>query len=384
MILTPLTWGALVCLPLGLLPCILFFRNLRAYRPPAPLITLDQPQGVSLLIPARNEEKNIGRALECALAAAGDSIDLEVIVLDDQSTDRTRAIVSEWSSRDRRIRLETAPELPAGWCGKQHACWVLANQATKEILLWIDADVRLAPGSIPSLVGFQQTSGAALVSGVPRQITGSLLEKLLIPLIHFILLGFLPLDRMRNSTSPAYSSGCGQLFLANRQAYFQAGGHQAIRSTLHDGIKLPRTFRAAGFKTDLCDATPLAYCRMYEGALPTWNGLAKNATEGLASNAMIIPATLLLGLGQVGPWVIMILAWLLEGNGSLAFALGWLGTFPGLFVRLAGIPRFEQPILGALLHPLGIFLLLVIQWQARLMAWGGFRFAWRGRSYSQK
>lgn len=384
MILTPLVWAGFLCLPFALLPCLMFFRNLRAYAPPPKGPATPTPQGVSLLIPARDEEKSIGKAIDCALASSGDNIDLELIVLDDHSTDRTRDIVSAWRAKDSRVRLELAPDLPAGWCGKQHACWVLANHATRPILLWIDADVRLEPGAISRLVAFQRDSGAALVSGVPRQITVTLLEKLLIPLIHFILLGFLPLDRMRKSTSPAYASGCGQLFLADREAYFCSGGHQAIQVTLHDGINLPKAFRKAGFATDLCDATPLAYCRMYEGARQTWVGLTKNATEGLASNAMILPATVLLGLGQVGPWVVMVAGWLVEGNGSLAFALGWLGTFPGLFIRLAGIPRFKQPVLGAILHPLGISLLLIIQWQARLMAWTGMRFSWRGRSYRQK
>ena len=382
MILTPITWLALVALLLSLLPFLMFFKNLKDYLPPPEWRPVGGT-GVSVLIPARDEEGAIGEAIAAALAAGNDSIDLEVVVLDDHSTDQTARIVREWSVRDSRVRLEEAPELPPGWCGKQHACWVLANRARHGLLLWIDADVRLEPGSISRLAGFLDRSGAALVSGVPRQITGTLVEQLLIPLIHFVLLGFLPIDRMRKSVSPAYASGCGQLFLARRDAYFAAGGHEAIRATLHDGINLPKAFRRAGLATDLCDATPLARCRMYHGAGQTWKGLAKNATEGLASNGMILPATLLLGLGQVGPWVVMVVALMSEGNGSLAFALGWLGTFPGLLVRLAGVKRFGQPVVGALLHPVGVLLLLVIQWQARVMAWMGIRFAWRGRSYTQ-
>jgi hypothetical protein len=383
MILTPLAWLAIAALLVSLLPFLMFFKNLQAYLPP-PEVKDGLPEvGVSVLIPARDEEGAIGGAIQTALASGAGISDLEVVVLDDHSTDRTVSIVREWSLRDPRVRLAQAPDLPAGWCGKQHACWVLANRAKHDLLLWVDADVRLEPGSVGRLAGFLNRSGAALVSGVPRQITGTLVEQLLIPLIHFVLLGFLPFDRMRKSVSPAYASGCGQLFLARRDAYFAAGGHEAIKSTLHDGIHLPKAFRRAGFATDLCDATPLARCRMYHGAAQTWKGLAKNATEGLASNGMIVPATLLLGLGQVAPWVVMVVAWMREGNGSLAFALGWLGTFPGLLVRLAGVRRFGQPVLGALLHPVGVFLLLVIQWQARVMAWLGIRFAWRGRRYTQ-
>lgn len=383
MILTPLAWLAIASLLFSLLPFLMFFKNLQAYLPP-PEPKDDLPSmGMSVLIPARNEEGAIGEAIQTALASSVGLRDIEVVVLDDHSTDRTAAIVREWSLKDSRVRLEQAPDLPVGWCGKQHACWVLAHRATYDLLLWVDADVRLEPGGAGRLLGFLNRSGAALVSGVPRQITGTLMEQLLIPLIHFVLLGFLPFDRMRKSVNPAYASGCGQLFLTRRDAYFACGGHQAIKVTLHDGINLPKAFRRAGFATDLCDATPLARCRMYHGAAQTWKGLAKNATEGLASNGMIVPATLLLGLGQVAPWVVMALAWRTEGNGSLAFALGWLGTFPGLLVRLAGVRRFQQPVLGALLHPVGVFLLLVIQWQARVMAWMGIRFAWRGRRYTQ-
>ena len=122
-----------------------------------------------------------------------------------------------------------------------------------------------------------------LLSGFPHEETGSWLEKLLIPLIHFILLGFLPLGRMRLSKSPAFAAGCGQLFIAQRSAYESAGGHAAIRSSLHDGILLPRAFRRAGQTTDVFDATNLAECRMYRSAKEVWLGLLKNAGEGMAS-----------------------------------------------------------------------------------------------------
>ena len=141
------------------------------------------------------------------------------------------------------------------------------------------------------MAAFVETTGADLASGIPHQETVSLLEKLVIPLIHFILLGFLPIRRMRRSRRPSFAAGCGQLFIARAEAYHRCGGHAAIRDTLHDGIKLPRAFRAAGFKTDLFDATDLATCRMYRTAREVWLGLAKNAGEALAAPAMIVPMT---------------------------------------------------------------------------------------------
>lgn len=363
-----------LALALAALPGILFLANLRYYRAPAQPAT-DVPR-VSLLIPARNEEAGIVAAVEAALASRG--VELEVVVLDDHSDDRTAVLVAELARRDPRVRLEAAPPLPPGWCGKQHACHVLAGHARYPLIAFLDADVRLAPDGLARLAGFLHSSNAALVSTFPRQETGTFLEKLLIPLIHFVLLGFLPLHRMRRSAHPSYAAGCGQLFLARKDAYDAVGGHAVIRATLHDGIKLPRAFRAAGYMTDLCDGTELATCRMYHGAAQTWRGLAKNATEGLASPGMIVPATLLLLGGQVLPVVLVGCAALLS---PLALILALAATVLAYAPRLVGVARFGQPLLGALLHPVGVTLLVAIQWYAFGRSLVGRPATWRGRSY---
>jgi hypothetical protein len=332
-----------------------------------------------VLIPARNEEAAIGAAVEAALASGG--MGLEVLVLDDGSSDRTAEIVAGLAARDPRVRLETAPPLAPGWCGKQHACATLARLARHPVLVFVDADVRLAPDGLARATAFLKTSGAGLVSGVPRQETGTFLERLLIPLIHFILLGFLPIARMRRSPHPAYGAGCGQLFLARRDDYERAGGHAAIRASLHDGIGLPRAFRRAGIATDLFDATEVAVCRMYHNAGEVWRGLGKNATEGLASPGKIVPVTVLLLTGQVLPPLLLALALL----GLTAPLAGWIAlaaTLASLSPRLTAAARFRQPLDGALLHPLAIGIFLAIQWAALGRRLLGRPEAWKGRTYS--
>jgi glycosyltransferase involved in cell wall biosynthesis len=324
---------------------------------------------VSVLIPARDEAGNIREAIEAALVNR--EVDLEVVVLDDHSSDDTAAIVEKIALLDARVRLERAPELPPGWCGKQHACWVLAGHAANPLLVFVDADVRLAPDSLSRFAAFVETSGADLVSGVPRQITETWLEKLLIPLIHFVLLGFLPLDRMRKDPSPAFGAGCGQLFIAKRDAYFKAEGHRAIRESMHDGITLPRAFRKAAFRTDLFDATDLATCRMYHSAREVWRGLGKNATEGLAKPQLIGPMTVLLFSGQVLPWVLVLI--------NPALWVAWVASALSSIPRLAAAVRFRQPLVGALLHPVGVLLLLAVQWTAFVRKLSGRRTSWRGR-----
>lgn len=296
---------ALVAFLLAVLPCVLFLVNLRLYRPPAKR-TADISDPLSVLIPARNEEQNIRATIQAVLASRG--CVFEIVVLDDHSTDHTAAIVRDLADRDVRVRLETAPALPHGWCGKQHACFVLAKLARYPLLVFLDADVRLQPRALARMADFMRVSGAALASGVPRQELGSFGERLLIPLIHFILLGFLPMRAMRQTRKPALSAGCGQLFIARRDAYDRCGGHSRLPDSLHDGLKLPRVFRQCRLATDLFDATDIATCRMYRTSLETWRGLGKNATEGLAAPGTILPMTVLLFGGQVLPFILLALA----------------------------------------------------------------------------
>ena len=430
MITTVLT---ITVLALALTPAIIFLINQRLYRPPPaapPLRRLAcstasssaasqandeeddeacdereyenaralrearlQPPQISLLIPARNEAAAIYDCVASALASTG--VDLEVVVLDDHSEDQTAEIVRGIASRDPRVRVLPTPELPAGWCGKQHACWQLSRLASYDIFVFIDADVRLEPQGLARSAAFLIQSEANLVSGIPRQVTRSPAECLLLPLIHFILLGFLPIWRMRSSRAAAYGAGCGQLFATTRQAYSRAGGHRAIRHSLHDGVTLPRAYRRAGLITDLFDATDVASCRMYHSTGEVWRGLAKNATEGLASPAAIGAWTLILLGGQVLPWLLLLTGlsiaygtggpthpqWLADLASPTSLVAMGLACFSGALVRFAAARRYNQPALAALMHPLGVAALMLIQWVALVRLILRRPASWRGRAY---
>ena len=300
-------------------------------------------------------------------------------MLDDHSTDETAAIVEAISREDGRVHLLRSKELPTGWNGKQHACWQLANVAKFQHLLFLDADVRLAPDAITRCMAEQLLRKAPLVSGFPMQETGTLSERLLIPLMHYVLLGYLPIDRMRNTLGVGLAAGCGQLFLAEKSAYMKSGGHEAIRGSRHDGIQLPRAFRKAGFSTDIFDASDIARCRMYTSTSQVCNGLLKNATEGIANPKLIIVFSVLLIVGSVLPLASFVVGYL----------AGWTNTSLGLLL-LAGVlsfvPRFlacrlfQQSLIGAFLHPLGVAWFISLQWLALLRQQLGLTTRWRGRT----
>ncbi|MBV9785584.1 MAG: glycosyltransferase [Acidisphaera sp.] len=352
-------------LGLAAFPLVMVLLNLPAYRTPAR--ATGRP-AVSVLIPARNEERNIGPA--CAAVLASDGVDLELIVLDDHSADATAEIVR--GIADSRVTLAGAPPLPAGWSGKQHACMQLSRLARHDLLLFVDADVRLARDALSRMAGYMHRHDVALASGFPRQLVGSWAERLLLPLIHFLLLGYLPLAAMRRSSAPALGAGCGQLMMVRRDAYDRIGGHAAVRASLHDGIMLPRAFRRAGMMTGLFDASRFARCRMYRDAREVWEGLGKNATEGMATPVALPVWTVLLGVGHVLP-LFGVMVWpSVETGLALGASLG---------ARLLLALRFRQPVLSALLHPAGVATLLALQWTALARAMRGRPAIWRGRAY---
>jgi hypothetical protein len=332
---------------------------------------------VSVLIPARDEESKI-RTAACRVLS-NHSRNLELIVVDDHSSDGTAEIVREVTTEDSRVQLVNAPALPDEWGGKPHSCFTGAASATGDYLVFVDADVALDPDAIDRLVAFMDRTRSDLASGIPRQVTLTLTERLVIPLIHFILLGFLPMMGMRWTRRPSFSAGCGQLFIARRTAYDKTGGHQAIKASRHDGLELPRAFRRFGLKTELFDATDLATCRMYNNAQQVWHGFAKNGTEGMASPAAIVPWTVLLIGGQVLPLVLLLVAWLTNA-GSPAITLAATATAMVFVTRLVLARRFEQSFLGALLHPVGIVILVAVQWFALVRESVGHPLAWKGRT----
>jgi glycosyltransferase involved in cell wall biosynthesis len=362
-------------------PAVLFVMNLRRYRVPAlPTASEKKMPGISVLIPARDEAHGIEAAVASVLASEG--VTFEVVVMDDSSTDGTGDLVAAMATRDPRVRLEQAPKLPSGWNGKQHACWSLAHVARYDLFCFMDADVRLEPEALTRMAAFLEATDSALVSGFPRQETGTWLEWLLLPLIHFVLLGFLPIDRMRKTTDPAFAAGCGQFLMVERGAYFATGGHAEIKATMHDGLLLPRLFRQHGMRTDLADITSLARCRMYRNAGQVWQGLAKNATEGIAVPVRILPISLVLAMGQIVPYLLLftLAAGRVVKPEVMVFVL--VAVASAWLPRVVAVFRFKQDWRGAVLHPIGIAVLLAIQWYSLARKLMGGSVSWKTRAYA--
>lgn len=261
--------------------------NLIAFRRPrAPVIWDEELPFVSILVPARNEEANIGACVQTLLAQ--NYPHFEVVVLDDQSEDETYHILTRIRDRDERLRILVGAELPEGWCGKPHACWQLAHAARGSRILFIDADCRLAPDALLMAVGAAAEHDADLVSLMPEYVNVTFWERLIVPLLIAIPFLFLPIPLVRASRHPLMAAGNGSFLFMARETYLAIGGHKSVRAELAEDVKFVQMVKRAG-RTEWYGDGRLAYrVRMYHSMPQIWQGFTRNLFPAFSSKGWLM------------------------------------------------------------------------------------------------
>jgi len=317
---------------------------------------------VSVLLPVRDEADRVRPCIEALLAQQG--ADLEVVVLDDNSSDGTADIVRTLAADDPRVRVLAGGPLPQGWLGKPYACQQLADAAapTSEVLVFLDADVVLAPHAIAATVTLLEQTGLDLLSPYPRQEAPGP-TALVQPLLQWSWLTFLPLRAAERSARPSLAAANGQLLAVRRGAYDRAGGHAAVRAEVVEDVELLRAVKRIGGRGGVCDGTPLATTCMYR----SWAELADGYTKSLWT--LPGPAVPLLLLLYVAPPLAAL-------RGSRAGAMGYAAGVAGRVVaaRRTGSPAFP----AALAHPVSVVLLAWLSARSRLAHRRG-TLTWKGR-----
>lgn len=343
---------------------------------------------LSILIPARNEESCIEACVRSLLAQEYES--LEVLVLDDQSTDATASIVQRLidelpADRSGRLRLLRGEPLPAGWIGKNFACHQLALQAKGELLYFTDADTVHAPGTARAVVDCMQRSQAQLLSAHPEYVFGGLGERLLVPLPNFSMLILLPLALVLRRPEPALSNGNGQLMCFQRSTYEQIGGHLGLKDSIIEDVELARLCKATGHRMIFVDASTLVRCRMYRSFADVVAGFSKN--HFAAFHYALLPALaaimLMLTVFVVPPLLAMLA---LFGGAPLLCGLATAVYALAVVMRVLITLRYQRTqrvsmLLLCFLHPVAIMLdclilLNSIRWHYRKAG-----VMWKGRYY---
>lgn len=229
---------------------------------------------ISLLIPARNEEKNIPDCLDATLNQSYQKY--EVIILDDDSHDDTYKIAGQYSRNDERVKVIKGKPLPVGWLGKNWACFQLARQAKNDLFLFIDADVRLNKYAVENVLSTFEEKKLNLLSVFPSQKINGLGARLVVPLMNWILLAFLPLIKVYTSPKSSFVAANGQFILIDRTTYESTGGHSSVRDQVVEDMELARRVKKRGLKMLTALGSNSIYCKMYNSFEESVNGFSKN------------------------------------------------------------------------------------------------------------
>ena len=340
-------------------------------------ISDSQQLRLSVLIPARNEERRLPACLDSLSAQSLKN--LEILVLDDNSDDGTASVVREFAQKDPRIRLIVGKQLPPKWVGKNWACHQLAQHARSEWLLFTDADTVHHPQALESALKFLEKNRAGMVSLWPRQVTKTWSEWLVIPLIYVLILALRPqwLERLRGF--PALGAANGQFILFRRDAYQKVGGHKSVSSHLVEDVALSRRVRRLGVRLLNADGSKLVACRMYENFSQVWEGFTKNLRAMFDDKtlAFIAFGSLVFCLYVLPFFLLPFLVAAGQPGGAILCAAQCCLV---LAMRALLAARFLNPPLSVILHPFGQLLVLIIAcnswWR---LARGGV--SWKGRVY---
>ncbi len=353
----------------------------------AALASGSQPR-VSIVLPARNEAVHIAACVRSIRASTWP--DLELIVVDDHSTDGTGALARDAAQGDARVRVIDAPDLPPGWFGKQWACQSGAAHATGSLLLFTDADTRHAPDLVTRMVRMREQRGAELLSVAGHQAMGTIWERAVQPSVFtLILTRYGGADAMERATNPRDVVANGQCFMLSRTVYDALGGHEPIRGYVVEDVMMAQAVNRSGGRVSLALGIGQLSTRMYDGLSSLRKGWGKNMYAG-GRHAMwwgalgqrLYPLFLLaFPVGVLAPFVALaISAWSAATGGGPSGWLLWSAvTSLAVLASFAAANRLNRdPAYRALLAPLGGAIVLLICVQA--IAHGN-RVQWKDRGY---
>lgn len=331
---------------------------------------------VSVLIPARNEERNIKKCLTSLLKSSYPR--MEIIVCDDNSSDRTYEEARKLSAGEGKIKVIKGKKLPPGWTGKNWTCHQLALAARGEWFLFTDADTWHKSLSVFTALASAQRTRSVFVTCVPGLAAKTWSEKLFMPVIHFAFLALIPFKLINYSKDSRFSFGIGPFLMVKKNFYFSCGGHEGIKSKIVDDMALAKKVKENNGKISVIDGTPIMKVRFYTCFKELWKGFSKNCYEAIGGVPHYLAAVFL------ACYFLFIYPYLSLGERVVSrqnITLPLLQVLTLLLVRMILSVRFRTSLIYGFLHPLTILLALSILLNSWRLSFFKKKVEWKERYY---
>ncbi|MCX6140246.1 MAG: glycosyltransferase family 2 protein [Candidatus Kapabacteria bacterium] len=360
---------------------ISIYNLLRFARLPPAMVRATGPS-VSILVPARNEERCIEACVRSVCEQSYDKTD--VYVLNDGSTDQTAPILDRLRKEFGHLHVINGAPLPEDWVGKSWACHQLSEVAKGEILIFTDADTVHQTDMVSRSLLFIEQNDVAFFSLIPYQELGTMGENIVIPMIHFLYFAYLPNDLILHNRSVSIAAANGQFMCFTRPGYDKVGGHRSVKGSLVEDVFLAKATKRAGLRIALVDGTDVVSCRMYTSASEVTKGFSKNFFPATNYN---LPLTVLFLFHLTSAYIIpipMVVLGMTLGQPRIIFMAALQLIMSGI-IRLLISFRFAMPWWHVFLQPLtGIWSVIIginsIRWafSKRGAQWKGRHYATRG------
>ena len=369
-----LGWSLFAGVIIGVVPPTVWFvvRRLRRLPDQNGNTSRDIP-AVSLIVPARNEQDTVEAALRSMLKSEYPR--LQVVVVNDRSTDRTGEIIESVAANDNRCTVLHIQELPEGWLGKNHAMHLASQKATGDYLLFSDADVVYEPGTIEAAVTRMQQDRLQHLCLLPRMIPGSVLENCIVSFLGFAFIMGQQVHLLRRHLSISYA-GVGAFNMIEAACYREIGGHTKIAMDVVDDVKLGKMVKRSGGRQDFLRAPEFLSLRWYSSLSATIKGLEKNAFAAVnySVRSVVLASTLFLA-GMIAPYFVPAFLSPTDASGFLATIVVWNIMF-GLFSRSLGCSFFLM-----FCFPIAAFLLFFAIWNSTWVTLRQRGVCWRDSRY---
>jgi len=334
---------------------------------------------VSVLIPARNEENNIAGCVSSLLKS--DYPRMEIIVLDDNSTDKTFVMAKRLSAGRKNLRVVKGKKLPQGWTGKNWSCHQLSEVARGEWLLFTDADTRHSPRSISIALASALQSQSNFLTCIPGLVAKTWSEKLFMPIIQFAFLVLIPFRLLNIADDSRLPLGIGPFILIKNDCYSSCGGHESIKGKIVDDMALAKKVKRDRGKISVIDGTDIVSLRFYTSFKSLWKGFSKNCYVALGGSLYRLVGVFL------GCYFLFIYPYLnlyaaIQAQQSLTLPLLQVLTIS--LTRVIMALRFKASLLFALLHPFSIILVLSILLNSFRLSLFKKKLEWKERFYLVK